>query len=161
MKALVVYYSKFGHTQMVAEAIANELTRIYQSKSSHGDPVHIMSFQNAEPDSFNGLDLLVMGTPTHNMNLPKDICHLFDQLPRKCLKGSAFAVFDTSYQLSNFLGRFTASKRLSRKLKKSGGRRLLLPETFIVLDREGPLADGELERAATWAGEIASRFNLS
>jgi len=161
MKALVVYYSKFGHTQMVAEAIADELTRIFQSKSGPGDPVLTMPFQQAGPDSFNGLDLLVMGTPTHNMNLPKDIRPHFEQFPRKCLKGSAFAVFDTSYQMSNFLGRFTASKRLSRKLKKSGGRRLVPPETFIVLDREGPLAAGELERAAAWAGEIASRFNLS
>ena len=157
MKALVVYYSKFGHTQMIAQAVADELTRIYGSEFGLEDSAHTMHFQQVTPDTFEGIDLLVMGTPTHKMNLPLDVRPLFKRLPRRCLKGCAYAAFDTSYQLSSFLQRFTASKRLSRKLKKLGGKRLLPPETFIVLEREGPLADGELRRATGWAGEIARR----
>jgi len=53
--------------------------------------------------------------------------------------------------MSPWLEPFTASKRLSGKLRKLGGKRLVPPETFHVVEREGPLYDGELERAMEWA----------
>jgi hypothetical protein len=39
-------------------------------------------------------------------------------------------------------------------LEKSGANPIVPPESFIVSGREGPLADGELERARTWARQI-------
>jgi len=37
---------------------------------------------------------------------------------------------------------------------KKGGDRVLSLEGFYVQDSEGPLKDGELERAADWVREI-------
>ena len=40
------------------------------------------------------------------------------------------------------------------KLKKKGGTLVKEPEGFFVEDTEGPLREGELERAVGWAREI-------
>jgi hypothetical protein len=55
------------------------------------------------------------------------------------------------------LNHFTAAQRLARKLKRLGDERLVPPETFHVTDREGPLYDGELERAETWAAAVLEK----
>jgi flavodoxin len=152
MNALVVYHSQFGNTQQVAEAIAAEL---------HGaGTVRTISSEQLAAADLQGVDLVVMGTPTHKMNLPEAVRPVFDQLPRRILRGVPVAAFDTSYEMSAFLARFTAAKRVDRELRKLGGKRLVPPETFHVQHHhEGPLCDGEIERAKTWAGSILVRLN--
>ena len=59
--------------------------------------------------------------------------------------------------LSPLLARFTAARRLAHKLRKLGGKRVVRPETFHVVEREGPLYDGEIERAGAWAASILER----
>jgi hypothetical protein len=44
-----------------------------------------------------------------------------------------------------------AAKRIANQLKRAGGSLIAPPEGFYVEDTEGPLKDGELERAANWA----------
>ena len=105
-------------------------------------------------EDLKDVDLVVMGTPTHNMNLPEAVRPVFEQLPKRILRGMPVAAFDTSYKMSAFLSRFTASKKLARKLRKLGGKRIVPPETFHVVARQGPLYEGELERAQDWASSI-------
>lgn len=146
MHCLVVYFSKFGHTQRIAETIAEQLN----SESS----VRVLSVDQMDARVLEAADLVVMGTPTHRMNLPEAVRSLFDQLPRRILRGKLVAAFDTSYKMSPFLSRFTAAKKLARKLRKLGGKRIVPPETFHVEGREGPLFEGEIERARAWVGSI-------
>ena len=152
MNALVVYHSQFGNTEQVAEAIGG----VFQGA---GTTRTIRAAQLSAAD-LQGVDLVVMGTPTHKMNLPEAVRPLFEELPKRSLRGVPIAAFDTSYQMSAFLARFTAAKRIDRKLRKLGGKRLLPPETFHVEDNhEGPLYDGEIERAQSWAESILARLN--
>jgi len=146
MNTLVVYFSKFGNTKLVAEAIGDALSR--------AGNLQVTSSEQLEVADFHGVDLVIMGSPTHKMNLPESVRPLFEQLPKKLLKGKFFAAFDTSYQMSWWLNQFTAGKRLAQKLRKLGGKRIVPPEIFIVTGREGPLAEGELERAKDWANSI-------
>jgi flavodoxin len=147
--SLVVYFSKFGNTKTIAETIAESL-----------EPAGTSCIQNAEEltgADLRSLDLVLMGTPTHNMNLPKVVKPIFDELPKGCLKGVHVAAFDTSYKMPSWLSRFTAAKPLNRKLRKLGGKRIVQPETFFVMEREGPLYGGEIERAKGWAHLILER----
>jgi flavodoxin len=148
MNTLVVYYSKFGHTRKVAESISRALI-------SNGK-ARLVEAMDLEGRDYRDADLLIMGSPTHKMNLPEDLKGWFEQFPKKSLKGKNVAVFDTSYEMSNILAHFTAAKRLKSKLRKLGGKLIGKPQTFIVEGREGPLRESELERAAAWAVEIAS-----
>lgn len=151
MDTLVVYFTKFGNTQQVAEAIAESL------KASC--PTRVVEAGDLSEGELEAADLVVMGTPTHNMNLPKPVKPVFERFPKRILRGKPVAAFDTSYRMSWFLNRFTASKRLSSKLRKLGGKRVLPPETFIVEGREGPLAEGELERAGEWGRAILDKVD--
>jgi flavodoxin len=150
MNALVVYFSKFGNTQMVAEAIA-------QALESAGS-VRVLSLDQLTASDMKDADLIVMGSPTHRMNLPEAVRPVFERLPKRILRSTPVAVFDTSYKMSWWLTHFTAAKRLARKLRKLGSRRIVPPETFHVVGREGPLYEGEIERAREWAASILARL---
>jgi flavodoxin len=147
MQALVVYFTKFGHTQRVAEAIAAGL-----------GGARLAGIDDLQERDLEGIDLLVMGSPTHNMNLPEAVKPYLEQVPKRALRGKLVAAFDTSYELSRWLQQFTAGRRLDRWLRKLGGRRLAAPEIFIVDGREGPLREGELERARAWAAAMKSHL---
>ena len=47
-----------------------------------------------------------------------------------------------------------AAKPILDGLVKKGGDQVMPSEGFFVVESEGPLADGELERAAEWAKRI-------
>ena len=151
MNTLVVYFSKFGHTRMVAESIAEEMESV--------GPVHLLSSDRLKASDLENVDLVVMGSPTHRMNLPEGVRPIFERLPKRILRGKPVATFDTSYKMSPMLARFTAAKKLAQKLRKLGGRRIIAPETFHVVGREGPLYDGEIERASAWAKTILERLD--
>lgn len=149
MNILVVYFSKFGNTQKVAETIAETL----ESKG----PVRVISADQLTASDLNEVDLLVMGSPTHRMNLPEAVRPLFKTLPKRLLRRTPIAAFDTSYKMSWWLARFTAARKLDRKLRRLGGKRVVPPQTFHVEGREGPLYDGEIKRAKVWATSILER----
>jgi flavodoxin len=151
MNALVVYHSQFGNTEQVAGAIAG----VFQGA---GAARTVRASQLAATD-LQDVDLVVMGTPTHKMNLPEAVRPVFEELPKRSLRGVPVAAFDTSYKMSAFLSRFTAAKRIDKKLRRLGGKRLVPPETFHVEDNhEGPLYEGEIERAKNWAGSILAQY---
>jgi flavodoxin len=151
MKALVVYFSKFGHTQKIAQVVAETL-------ANHTE-VYTISAEQLTVDDLKDVELVVMGSPTHNMNLPKAVEPVFERLPKRILPGTPVAAFDTSYKMSPILARFTAAKKLARKLSKLGGKRIVPPETFHVLARQGPLYSGEIERAREWAALIVDKVS--
>jgi flavodoxin len=153
MNALVVYFSKFGNTRMLAESIAERMAESIGS----GESVRVVDAEQLDSDALAGTDMVVVGVPTHRMNLPEAVRPVLDALPRRALKDKAVAAFDTSYRMNALLSRFTAARRLDRQLRKLGGRRLVAPETFIVEGREGPLEEGEVERAREWAESIVAR----
>ncbi|MFN2199163.1 MAG: flavodoxin family protein [Anaerolineales bacterium] len=146
MKVLIVYFSRFGNTRLAAEVMA-------EAASSNGD-VQVQAFAELTPEVLRAAELGLFGTPTHRMNLPEELRPLLAGLPKGCLRGTAVAAFDTSYKMNGFLTRMTAAKKLDRKLRRLGGKRVARPETFIVSGREGPLAEGELARARAWAAAL-------
>lgn len=149
MNALVVYFSKFGNTKLVAEAIGATL--------ESAGAVRMVGLNELTAADFYDVGLVVMGSPTHRMNLPEAARLILDKLPKRILKGKLVAAFDTSYKMSWWLNHYTAGKRLAQKLRKLGGMRIVPPEIFHVTEREGPLYDGEIERANAWAALIIDR----
>ncbi|MBN2499679.1 MAG: flavodoxin family protein [Anaerolineales bacterium] len=152
MQALVVYFSKFGNTHKVAEVIGAEFRTRGEAR--------VINLNELAADDLRGVDLLVIGTPTHRMNLPEVVRPIFEELPKRALRGAPVAAFDTSYKMSKCLMPFTAAKKLVGKLRKLGGKKIIAPETFFVEDRQGPLYPGELERAKTWAKLVMRRAGL-
>ncbi len=149
MNSLVVYFSKFGNTQQVSEAVAETLACVGK--------VRLISCEELTPGDLEETDFLVMGSPTHKMNLPVNVRPVFDRLPKRILRGKPVAALDTSYKMSWWLNQFTAGKRLAKKLRKLGGKLIAPAEIFHVIGREGPLVEGEVERAKAWAALLLEK----
>jgi hypothetical protein len=47
-----------------------------------------------------------------------------------------------------------AAKSIAKRLEKAGGKLAAPPEGFAVKGTEGPMKQGELERAAEWAKRL-------
>jgi flavodoxin I len=101
------------------------------------------------PADLKGVDLLIVGSPTHGGFPMPEIDGLLKTLP--ALEDASVAVFDTRTKRTIF---GYAAPRIARRLEKNGGNLLAPPEGFFVLGIQGPLKDGELERAAGWAKGI-------
>ena len=143
MEAMVVYDSQYGNTAKIAQAIGEAIG---------GQVVRVA---DVGPADLEGLDLLIVGSPTHGGWYTPGITGLLEALPP--LEGFKVAAFDTrTASIWNRLLPFGyAAPRIARKLEGSGGTLLAPPEGFVVLGIEGPLKDGEFERAAGWARELA------
>ena len=157
MNVLVVYDSVFGNTEQIARAIGNAL--------GSKEDVEILQVSNAKPEQLTGLGLLIVGSPTRAFKPTEAISKFLRRIPQNGLKGIKVAAFDTRFtekeiESSVFILRFFvklfgyAAKPISNKLKKKGGELTFPPEGFFVEGTEGPLKEGELERAGDWAKQI-------
>jgi flavodoxin len=157
MKALVVYDSVFGNTEKIALAIGNAL-------GSQAD-VETLRVGDVTPEKLMGVGLLIVGSPTRGFRPTPATTGLLKRIPKNGLQGVKVAAFDTRFAESqieegpailSFLVRIFgyAAEPISNRLANKGGEVVIIPEGFIVTDTEGPLREGELDRAADWARQI-------
>jgi flavodoxin I len=146
MKTLIIYDSVHGNTAKVAQAIGDALA----------GEVSVRRVGGVNAAEVKAVDLLIVGSPTHG-GWPTEAIHgWLDQVPATALQGTRVAAFDT--RTPTRLGRVFgyAAPRLANSLEKKGGTLLVPPAAFFVKGIKGPLKEGELERAAGWAQEIAA-----
>jgi flavodoxin len=152
MKKVILYDSMFGNTQKVAEAIGNGL----------GGECVLCHVKEAKLQELKEAGLVVVGSPTHGGRASAPTQALFKQLDKSVLANTQVAVFDTRVAMGDqpVLLRMLlkligfASPKMAKVLASKGGMLLLEPEGFIVEDKEGPLRNGELERAQQWGEKI-------
>lgn len=159
MKALVVYDSVYGNTEKIALAITGAL----------GDSDEVKTLRAAEVNVYDleGLDLLIVGSPTQGGRPIKATKAFLDTITQETLKNVRVACFDTRFseQDSGFWLRLIvkffgyAAGRIEKKLVTKGGKQVIAPEGFIVEGTEGPLKEGELEKAAEWGKQIRGRMS--
>ena len=78
-----------------------------------------------------------------------------DGIPGSVAAGVRVAAFDTRITMK-FARMFGyAAPRMVEALSSKGSHTAIAPEGFIVRGRSGPLANGELERAAEWGRKAA------
>lgn len=143
MKSLVVYDSKFGNTKLIAEEIARVL-------AEQGE-VRIVHASEAASLVFSGEDLLVMGGPTTGHGLSPNmrvlLDDMWDQTPGRVYPQAL--AFDTRLDWPKLLSG-SATDKIADSLREIGCTMIGRPGSFIVDGGEGPLGDGELERAVEW-----------
>lgn len=152
MKTWIVYDSVFGNTEKVALALAEGLR-------SAGE-VTVTRVGEANLALLDGVDLLLVGSPTRAFQPTPAIKDFLKALPASSLKGRRVSGFDTRVDVKtvnswvlNVLVTFFgyAAEPIQAGLKRKGGSEGGKPGAFFVLDKEGPLKEGELKRAADWA----------
>jgi hypothetical protein len=149
MKALVVYDSQYGNTEAVAQAIGGALG------------ADVVCARAMKPGALLSFDLVIVGSPTQGGRPTPAVKQFLEDIPEGGLKDVDVATFDTRIPAvhAGWIGRIAlsifgyAAPRIARALHARGGR-VVASEGFAVLGKEGPLAAGELERAAGWARAI-------
>ncbi len=153
MNALVIYDSVFGNTERIARSIAAAL----------GEGASTQNVSAVTPADLNGIDVLFVGSPTRGFKPTPAITAFLASLPADALKGVKAAAFDTRIPLDsikNPIFRLIVKKggyadRVIAKTLAGKGATLAIPsDGFIVLESEGPLKEGERDRAAAWARSI-------
>ena len=123
-KAIVVYDTRFGNTEKVAEA----LTRGIQK---HNVEVKCISVKDVELDDLGKYDLIAIGAPTHFLTASKSMKELLLRLESSYSNSAVtygFA-FDTRYD-SFFAG--SAVKYIEKKLEKIG-LRIIRPRSSAIV----------------------------
>lgn len=166
MEAMIVYESMYGNTRAIAEAIGE----------GWGDGAHVCALRDAGVPPAD-LELLVVGGPTQihgmttafsrrlaiNAGLKEGHVEIdpdaveapglrgwLHDLPE--VHGCRAAAFDT--RLTGQPGKTgSASRGIARRLNKRGYR-VEWTESYIVTSGDGPLVDGELERAHAWGEKM-------
>ncbi len=155
MKVLIIYDSFFGNTEQIAQAMGNAL-------GSQAE-VNTLRVGDVKPEHLTDLDVLIVGSPTRAFSPTPETKKLLGSIPQHGLKGVKVAAFDTRIALSDVDSRILpvfvkvfgyAAKPIADRLKKKGGELIIPPEGFFAKGAEGPLKEGELERAADWAKQI-------
>lgn len=172
MRAVVVYESMYGNTHLIADEIGGGL------RAAAGvDDVDVVSVHEADAALARGVDLLVVGGPTHvhgmsrattredalrqasepdsGLTIDADaegagLREWFDGLGRLDVPAAAF---DTRVDLPVALtGR--ASKAIARRLRKLHCPQLADPRSFLVTT-ETELEPDERRHARDWGTELA------
>jgi flavodoxin len=158
VKTLVVYDSLYGNTKTIAQAIGETIS----------GEVEVLHVGDAVASSLGAYDLVVVGAPTHGFRPSPPMRDFLKRIPRGALQGVKVAAFDTRATeeelhahgviLSTLVNVFGyAAEPISDRLEKKGGELVISPEGFYVDGTEGPLTEGELERAADWARQILAK----
>jgi len=171
MRAVVVYESMFGNTHVVADHIATGLASTHE--------VSVVPVHDATMGLLDGVDLLIVGGPTHMHGMTSDksramavetaaktdgglaldpdaegegLRDWFDDLPK--LSDVRAAAFDTRIGSAAPILSGRASKGIARRLRHHGMDLVSEPESFLV-DADNHLIDGEADRATAWAAAVA------
>ena len=160
MRGFVVYESLFGNTARIAQAVVDGL------KENLDVELHSV----AEGKLPEGVDLLVMGGPTHAFSMSRantrqdavnqganadptiGLREWIEELPEG--NDTPFAAFDTRVDMVRRLPG-SAAKSATKVARKRGYQSLTRPESFYVQDVPGPLLDGEVQRAKVWGAQLA------
>lgn len=137
MKALVIYDSAFGNTKKIAEVVA---------KTLGAKAILVKEFKKSDLD---GIDLLVVGSPINGWRPLPSITDFLNSLGD--LKNVKATSFDTRVKL--FI-HGDAKDKIAKTLESAGSKIVVEPMAFYVKGQEGPLIDGEIEKASKWAKTI-------
>jgi flavodoxin len=147
MKALVVYDSLFGNTQLIAQAVAAGLGTTDEVELARADEL------SATQRSW---ELVVIGAPTQRHQASRPMSDWLNSLGG--LPGVPVAAFDTRYRMPTLLSG-AASVVIVNRLRAGGAVLVAEPVSFFVRGKEGPLEDGEEQRAEEWGANVRRLYD--
>lgn len=157
MRIAIIFDSFFGNTKMIAETMAQTIADDHDVYVCHYDDLNL--------DRLEQIDLIVVGSPTRAFRHTKKIAELiYNIIPVKKIPN--IAIFDTRIALEdidNKMLAFMAKKfgyandTMAKLLAKRSLNLIAHPGEFHVMDSEGPLKDGEIERASQWIKAVVAK----
>jgi hypothetical protein len=157
MRVLVLYRSYYGNTRCAAEAMADRLRAL-------GHPAAVQDVRQRLPDPAE-VDRVLIGAPTRFARVSVKAASALHKLRRRGYGDRLIGTFDTYGPLPKTPAEAEESRKWLEPgaaviLQREAGRLGLnvFAETLrcAVKEYKGPLADGELEKAAAFAERFAA-----
>ena len=145
MNTLIVYGTRYGNTQRIAEAIGDGL--------KIAGPVQVLDLDAATPARVREADFVVVGGPTEAHSTTPELKTWIEGLAY-VLDGKAVAAYDTRLDMARLLTGSAASGIASR-LRRAGAKVVASEGSFLVKGKQPELEAGELARAAEWGRQLA------
>ncbi len=145
-RAVVVYDTKFGNTERLANALAEGLRK-------QGIEVDCVRVDAVAVGRLAGYDLLVVGGPTHAFGISKPMKDFIEKLKNVDLRGKKAFAFDTKLK-SRLAG--SAAKGIEKHLERLGMSIVKPHSSAIVKGAEGPLEEGVEEKFRQIGAEMAN-----
>ncbi|MGD1060195.1 MAG: flavodoxin family protein [Methanomassiliicoccales archaeon] len=146
MKALVAYYTRYGNTAKIAQAIATGM------KEAGLVDVTVKEVASVGVEDFKSADIWIIGSPTHFWSAVGEIKKALKAALAAGPQGKAGAAFDTRYKGPTK----GAANKIEETLSEAGVKIVVPCEFYLVMKGDGPLADGEEARAQAFGRKIAA-----
>jgi flavodoxin len=165
MKVLVIYESMFGNTEQIARAVAAGL--------GESVDVQVIEVTDAPTEPDPEVALIVAGGPTHAFSMSRESTRA-DAISKGAHEGERelglrewmaalpsgqhtekMATFDTKIKSMRHLPG-SAAKSAAKAAHHHGYESVARAESFYVDDVDGPLLDGETDRARAWGRQLAA-----
>lgn len=159
MKGLILFRSHYGNTRLVAEAIAKKVQEL-------GHEAVLQDLRDKLPE-MTGIDFVMIGAPTRFARVTGKALSQLKELRKKGMTRLPIAVFDTYGPVPTDRQKLEKSQKwlypgaagiMLRVAEEQGLN--VYPKALRCEVREGtkgPLADGQLEKAASFAEEFLAR----
>jgi len=144
-KAIVIYDSKFGNTEKIAEALSEGMKK-------EGIDVDCLRIDKVILNKLAEYDTLAIGAPTQGLGISKPMKEFLKKLENVNLQGKKAFAFDTKLK-SRFAG--SAAKGIEERLKQLNMTIIKPYASAIVKGAEGPLEEDAEKRFTQIGSEIA------
>ena len=152
MKVLIVYDTKYGNTEKVANLIAEGITSVEENE------VKVKKVKDVKLKEEASFDLILIGSPNHFGRHIGSIKKFINKLPNSQLKVNAYAVFDT-YITADFE---KAVKKMEEQIsevmpsltKASPGLSVMVQGTG---PSKGPLVNEEIPKCKEFGIKLTQR----
>lgn len=157
IKGLVIYDTSHGNTKKIAETIAESL------KASEIE-IDLFNIKEIKKLNANDYNFLVLGSPTKFGTMSFAIKFFLGKVKSNEWENKPFSAFDTENPENVEKSRlekkeWSAAEKIAIKLKEKNMRQLLPVHKALVLGLKGPLVEGEIDRAKSYAKELATKLN--
>ncbi|MBO3798807.1 MAG: flavodoxin domain-containing protein [Thermoproteota archaeon] len=149
LKVIIVYESKYGNTETVAETIAEGI------REEEGE-AFVSEVNRLDLNKITEYDAILIGSPNHIGGPTRSIRSFIDKLGMLRLNGKKFAVFDT-YMGGDF-GKAVGKMERQIGEKAPGLIRIASGLSVRVQGIKGPIAEGELPKCREFGIRIAAQL---
>jgi len=125
-----------------------------------GEPgaVAVRKVSEVSPADLAGLQLLVVGAPTRAFRPSPGVAQWLRDLPAGAPGDTRISPQDANSAVLRFMVKLFgwAAEKIAKGLAARGGHEAAPAMGFFVAASEGPLKEGELDRAAAWARQVVA-----
>ena len=155
MKGIVIYDSSYGNTKKIAETIAETL------KESE-IKVDLSYVKKAKLDG-KDYEFIIVGSPTKWGTMSFTMKRFLGKIKSDEWANKPFAAFDTELpdnieKTETENKNWSAAEKIAEKLADKNMKQIIPVLKAVVLDKKGPLKDGEIERTKDYTKELVIKL---